>query len=323
MDHILQAIAVVIPIIFVLGFGFFAGKTKAFGDNTNPIPVINELVLNFALPPMLFVGTVLVSKQDLVHDFRLFFVLLACLLTAYFIGFGLAKLCFKRNIVESSIAGLAVSFSAGPFYGPALLGGLYGESSGISISIISLVINVFIVPLATILIKVHISQSQSTSNTSIGKLITQSIYEAIIKTPFVWAPLLAFIIVFLGIKIPDVIINSLKLIGTATAGIAVFVAGMTIAANQFKLTGEVLLFAILKNIMLPALFIGIALAFHFPKDTSIYNQGLLLAALPSGPMIVLLATKYKQYQQEASSILAVSTVGMLITVTALIYMLNP
>ena len=98
---------------------------------------------------------------------------------------------------------------------------------------------------------------------------------------------------------------------------------MTIAANQFKLTGEVLLFAILKNIMLPILFIGIALLLNFPKDTSIYNQGLLLAALPSGPMIVLLATKYKQYQQEASSILAVSTVGMLITVTALIYILNP
>ena len=184
MDHILQAVAVVVPIIFVLGFGFFAGKTKAFGEKENPIPIINELVLDFALPPMLFVGTILVSRQDLIHDFGLFFVLLACLLTAYFIGFGIAKLFFKRNIVESSIAGLAVSFSAGPFYGPALLGGLYGESSGISISIISLVINVFIVPLATILIKIHISQSQSTSHNSLGKLITQSIYEAIIKTPF-------------------------------------------------------------------------------------------------------------------------------------------
>jgi hypothetical protein len=119
-----------------------------------------------------------------------------------------------------------------------------------------------------------------------------------------------------------VVDSSLKLIGEATAGIAIFVAGMTIAANKFTLTKEVAVVTLLKNIGLPAIFFSLAIVFHMIKGTPSFNQGLLLAALPSGPMIVLLATKYKQYQKEASSILALSTIGMLVTVTALIVMLN-
>ena len=329
MDHILQSAAVVVPIIFVLIFGFSAQKAHLFGRDVNPIPIINNLVLKVALPPMLFVGTIMVTRAQLLEEILLFCALLITLTIAYFVGFLLAKLLFKRNSVESSIAGLAVSFSAGPFYGPALLGALYGTESGVAISIISLVINVFIVPLATIIIKLSLAKSaqsaqstQSAKHDSLFKLIGYSLYEAIFKTPFVWAPLLAFILVFLDIKMPEVVDHSLTLIGKATAGVAVFVAGMTIAANRFKFTFEVLFIALLKNVGLPALFIAIALLFGIQQNVLTYNEGLLLAALPSGPMIVLLATKYQQYQQQASSILAVSTVGMLITVTALIYLLH-
>ena len=114
----------------------------------------------------------------------------------------------------------------------------------------------------------------------------------------------------------------MTLIGEATAGIAIFVAGMTIAAHHFKLTKEVLCITILKNIGLPLIFVAIAILVHLKSGSVTFNEGLLLAALPSGPMIVLLSTKYKQYQQEASSILALSTVGMIITITIVISLLG-
>lgn len=318
MNHVIQAITVVIPIIFVLFFGFFAERQKMFGENeSTAIANINEMVLTFALPPALFVGTITVTRSELAADFVLFAVLFVSLLIAYLVGFAIAKLCFKRSIIEGSIAGLAVSFSAGPFYGPALLGSIYPEGSAIAVSMISLVINVFIVPLATIMIKLHIAR-ESKQHTSTASLIGHSIFDAIFKTPFVWAPLLAFILVFLNLHTPLVVNNSLELIGKATAGLAVFVAGMTVASNKFKVTFEVLVFVFLKNIALPILFVFIAVLFSMTKGSALFNEGLLLAALPSGPMIVLLATRYKAYQQQGSSILAVSTVGMIITVTAII-----
>lgn len=321
MNHIIQSVTIVTPIIFVLALGFLAGKKNAFGKDGDSISVINELVLTFALPASLFVGTVSVTRKELVNELDLFFSLLISLLIAYIIGLLIARYIFKRNMIESSIAGLAISFSAGPFYGPALLGSIYGAKSDVAVSIIALVLNVFIVPLATIIIKLHVSKDPNKKQ-PLMKMIGQSIYQAIFKTPFVWAPLIGFILVFMDIQMPSILTNSLTLIGKATAGIAIFVAGLTIANNKFQLSKEVISVTVLKNIGVPLLFVGIAILLHMTQGTSVFNQGLLLAALPSGPMIVLLATKYKQYQKEASSILALSTIGMIVTVTAIIALLN-
>ncbi|RXT58646.1 hypothetical protein CHT97_05365, partial [Lacticaseibacillus chiayiensis] len=65
MSSLTQSLVIVIPILFVLTLGFLAERTHAFGAQTRPIPIINEMVLNFALPASLFVGTVKVSKTGL------------------------------------------------------------------------------------------------------------------------------------------------------------------------------------------------------------------------------------------------------------------
>lgn len=322
MQNFIQSIMIVIPIIFVLFFGFFAGKSQAFGKETNPIPIINELALKFALPPALFVGTITVSKQALLNDLVLFFALSLVIVVVYLIGFFIARLIFKRNIIESAIAGLAAGCSAGPFYGPAVLGSIFGSESDIAVSVIAIALNIFLIPLATININIELSKRNS-QHSSVIHLILQSLYSAIFKTPFVWAPLLACLLVMLDVRMPDVILNSLNLIGKATAGIAVFVAGMTIAASKFKLSLEVCIFSIFKNIAFPILFVIFSIfIFKIPKTESVFKEGLLLAALPSAPLVVLLATKYQQYQQQASSILAMSTVGMLITLPIFILLMN-
>lgn len=322
MSHIIQSLTTVLPIIFVLFLGYFANEKKAFGDKGDAVPIVNKLVLSFALPASLFVGTMEVSKKALESEVTLFLALFLCLLVAYGLGFFVAKRFFKRNMIESSIAGLAVSFSAGPFYGPALLGGLYGSKSDVPISLITLILNVIIVPLATILIKICINQGNRQEEDSVFKMIGQSLYHVLFKTPFVWAPLLALILVLCNVHMPTIVADALQLIGKAAAGTAIFVAGMTIAEHKFNLTKEVATFVILKNIIVPILFVGVALLCQMHLGTDVFNQGLLLCALPSGPMIVLLATEYKQYRQEASSILGLSTVSMIVTVTLLIIFLN-
>lgn len=316
MTDFLHATTVVIPIIFVLMYGYFAGKFKAFG--TAPaIPIINKLVLNFALPPALFVGTISIKREELSQDLFLFLSLLITLLIAYAIGYVLARYVFKRNVVESSIAGLAVSFAAGPFYGPALLEGIYGIQSVVAVSIIAFVLNVVIVPLATIIIRIALARKNATT-TSLPKMLATSIYNAIIHAPYVWAPMVGMILVLLNIHVPDVAQNALTLIGKATAGTAVFVAGLTIAANTLKITPEILLISILKAVVTPIIFYGVATSIGMPITSTLFHEGLLLTALASGPIIVLLATQYQQYQQQAASIMAITTFAMIITLSLII-----
>jgi len=84
MENFINSSSIVIPIIFVLVFWLFAQKLKAFGNDGNAIPFINELALKFALPLALFVGTVTVSRDDLFSDVRLFVGLAITLLFNWF-----------------------------------------------------------------------------------------------------------------------------------------------------------------------------------------------------------------------------------------------
>ena len=52
----LQILSVLLPVFFVLLLGYFAGRAKAF--DSDQVAGLSELVLDFALPASLFVGTV-------------------------------------------------------------------------------------------------------------------------------------------------------------------------------------------------------------------------------------------------------------------------
>ena len=53
---VLQILTIIVPIFFVLLLGYAAGRAKKF--ESDQVAGINELVLDFALPASLFVGTV-------------------------------------------------------------------------------------------------------------------------------------------------------------------------------------------------------------------------------------------------------------------------
>jgi malonate transporter len=51
-------------------------------------------------------------------------------------------------------------------------------------------------------------------------------------------------------------------------------------------------------------------------------EGLLLTALPSGPIGILLATRYKIYESEASSTVALTMILMVLTIPIALYVMG-
>ena len=56
----LNALEVLLPVLFVLALGFWAGRSKQF--NSEQVQGLNELVLNYAFPALLFVAIVRASR---------------------------------------------------------------------------------------------------------------------------------------------------------------------------------------------------------------------------------------------------------------------
>ena len=64
---ILTATTGVLPVFFVLALGYFAGRARKF--DPDQVAGLNELVLDYALPAMLFVATVKTPRERLLSGF--------------------------------------------------------------------------------------------------------------------------------------------------------------------------------------------------------------------------------------------------------------
>jgi hypothetical protein len=105
------------------------------------------MVLIYAVPIALFVGTVGTSRADLVKDITFAVAIFVAIVGMYALAFLLFRLIFRFSPSESVLAALAASAPAAPFMGPTILGDLFGKASAVSIAIAALVINLVVVPL--------------------------------------------------------------------------------------------------------------------------------------------------------------------------------
>ena len=122
VQTILSALA---PIVFTLLLGFVAAWRHDFGPKE--ASVLNRMVLLYAVPLALFVGTVGTPRADLVQDITLVVALFAAIVGLYALVFLLFHFVFRFSLSESVLAALTASAPAVPFMGPAILGDLPAE----------------------------------------------------------------------------------------------------------------------------------------------------------------------------------------------------
>ena len=133
VQTILSALA---PIVFTLLLGFVAAWRHDFGPKE--ASVLNRMVLLYAVPLALFVGTVGTPRADLVQDITLVVALFAAIVGLYALVFLLFHFVFRFSLSESVLAALTASAPAVPFMGPAILGDLFGKASAVTIAIAAL-----------------------------------------------------------------------------------------------------------------------------------------------------------------------------------------
>ncbi len=98
------------------------------------------------------------------------------------------------------------------------------------------------------------------------------------KEPVVWAPVLATALVLVGVKIPTVWDPTFDLIAKANSGVAVFAAGLTLAANKFEFDGEIVYNTLLKLVLMPGLMLLAGMMFNM--GTEQLQMMVLAGALP-------------------------------------------
>jgi len=324
---------VLVPVLFVLVLGYAAWRVKAF--DTNQVAGINELALDFALPASLFVGIVSIPRSELAQDASFALAVLVDLVGLYFVALVLGLWVLRLSKSAAALFALGASFPAAPFFGPAVLGGLFGAKSAAAIASTAIIGNLVLVPVTVVMLEAAsrardrnpkalqvAARGGSSTNTddlqdsgsghvATGTVIRNSLVQAA-KQPYVLAPVVALMLVLIGIRVPALINSMLNLIGQTTSGVSLFVGGLLLAAYSLKVNSAVALDVILKSVVQPAMLFGLIGLLGVPN--ALAREGVVAAALPSAVIAPMLAARYGTYQAEAGSTMLLTTVLMMVVV---------
>jgi malonate transporter len=299
-----------LPIIVILVLGYASGKRNVFTEDQ--ARAFNKLVLNYALPAALFVSLVRANREMIFADMKLIIVSLAVLLFCFFLAFFSAQRFFKRTRAEGAVCALIAGSPTIGFLGFAVLDPIYGDtvSTGLVVAIISIIVNAITIPIGLYLMNPGGKDGDKKGDQPNALL-------SALKEPVVWAPILATVLVLVGIKVPDAFDPTFELIAHANSGVAVFAAGLTLSANRFEFDGEVIYNTILKLIIMPGLMLLVGLGFQME---SLQLQMMVLAgALPPAFSGTIIASRFNVYTRTGTASLAVSVVGFLIAAPVWIY----
>lgn len=303
----------IMPIIVVMLLGYFSGKKEFFAPNQ--AQVFNKLVLNYALPAALFTSIVRANREMLFENATLTIVALVGLIALFMVSYFSMILLFKRTKAEAAVCALIAGSPTIGFLGYAVLDPLFGTGveTGLVVAIVAIIVNAITLPLGLCLMAAGGTKTQ----TEPGKKAENPLLSAITQ-PVVWAPILAVIFVLIGLKLPSSLEPSFKLLAQANSSVAVFAAGLTLAAYKIELDKEVAFNTFFKLILMPGVFL---FAGHAAGLSSTVLQMLVLAvALPPAFSGIIIASRYQIYTRTGTSSLATSVIGFIVAAPFWVYM---
>jgi malonate transporter and related proteins len=305
---ILTATTVVLPVFFVLALGYFAGRARKF--DPDQVAGLNELVLDYALPAMLFVATVRTPRERLLSEGAYALALLIAIVGLFLVVVLVSTRILHHSLGEAALQANLASYPSAAFFGPPIFQGLFGASSLLSIAFAATLSGVTIIPLTVVLLEIHRQHTSGGAGQRLRSMITQSLADTF-KKPMVWAPLLALGLVLVGVHVPQLLDNMLMLIGSTTSGASIFLAGLIIAAYKIKLSAEIIMNALIKMVAQPLLMAVLVMTLGISNP--LRSEGIVVCAIPTAVFAPLLAPRYRIYEVESSSTLVTAAVLMIVT----------
>lgn len=303
MTETMTILASLAPVFLVMALGYWAGHTRDF-DSHN-IGSLNALVMDFALPAALFTAMAQASRQAMLDQTGLALVLVGAMVAAYGVTYLVERAGFGSDRRESALIALTAS---GPNVGSAglpIVAALFSKSASISVAVAVAVAAIVVTPLSLLLLE---------SAGGKGANLLSVIRKALLQ-PIVIAPVAGLACSLAGFSPPPLVESTLTLVGQGASGTALFLTGLVLSAQPFKLSSNVAWTVVVKNVLQPCLAALLALPLLYGTEARV---AVMLTAVPSGAFGVLFAVRYGVASAQLGTMLISSTLLSTVTLTATI-----
>lgn len=142
-----------------------------------------------------------------------------------------------------------------------------------------------------------------------------------LKKPVCWSPLLAVLLVVLGIHFPPELDPCFDLIAKANSGVAVLAAGLALSTVKFSIGKETIWNTFFRLILTPAVFIVAGIICGMAGEGDKLSMLVMAVALPPAFSGIIISSRYNIYVREGASTVAVSTVGFAATAILIVWIM--
>ena len=295
-------ISQMIILFLILTLGYFIFKIKLVDDNFTK--QFSALVIKVTMPALLLSSVLDITERQPLRDVLTSFGIAVALffIVMPIVGFLLAKLFrVKRN--STGLYVFMATFSNVGFMGFPVISALAGEVGLFYAAIYNLVFNVAVFTLGVWLVN-HDKDGES-SGFDIKLLMS----------PGVIAALLAIALYFMNIKLPVLLCDTIRSVGSITSPSAMLIIGCTLAKMDIKTVfsdWRLYPWILIKQIVIPIL-LWIPLAMII-KNEILLTVTFILFLMPVANNAVLFANTYNGDEELAARSVFLTTLFSLLTV---------
>ena len=303
MDALITVIA---PVFGIILTGYLAGYFQVLGADS--AAALNKFVYFFALPPVLFVFTAR-APIDKVLNWPFIGAVLGGSALTLLICVIAGRAWFRHDLPALGVQGLTSVFANTAYMGVPLLLTVFGPDGALPAIVATLSANTLLIGGAI----AALETSRATGRTPGGVLAHVS--KTLVRSPLLIAPFLGIAFSYFALPIPKPIGNYLDLLSASAGPTALFAMGLSLVGQQLRGDlHEVFWLVILKLIVHPVLTYVLATRV-FSMEPLWWQAAVLLAALPIGATVYVIAQQYDVFVQRASTTIVVSTALSIATIS--------
>jgi malonate transporter and related proteins len=303
-----------LPFFALIFCGYGAGRFELLSKAS--VTGVNAFVFYFALPTFLF-NLMATSPITEVLSVSYLAAYLGTGLVVFAVAAVLGRIIFRVRPAEAAVQGAAAVLGNTGYMGLPLVAAAFGDRAAIPLAIGLTLEATILIPLTIILIEAE----KGLGNGFLPLLA--SVATSMSRNPLIIAILLGALFSAVAAGLPTPLENFTELLGGAAGPCALFALGATLASQRISSgLGEVSYMTAFKLFIHPAAM-WFATTRIFDVDPLWATVATLGAALPVAANVFIVARQYDTYVERTSSAILVSTAVSVVTVSALLVVLNP
>jgi predicted permease len=304
---------VVVPVFAIILAGYLCGRFGLLGRASSE--ALNAFVYYVALPALFLGAMARVPLAEILNwPFLIaFFGGLALVWTA---AMAAARWLFPNRLAGLGMHGMAATFANTGYMGIPLLITAFGEAAALPAIIATVGNSVVVMAAAIVIIETDLSRGHAFAP------ILRDVFRGVARSPLVLSGIVGIALSATGWGLPSALGTFCDILGAAAPPCALFAMGLFMVGNKMTAGArEVAWLSALKLAVQPLVTWVLATQL-VTMDRFWIDSAVILAALPTGSLVFVLAQQYGVYTQRATSTILATTLLSVVTLSALFLLLG-